>query len=123
MKYRCKSARYMARGIKICSRWKESFEAFLKDMGERPTGLSLERINNNKGYFPSNCKWATRIEQANNKSTSRRLRFNGKSQSVRAWSEELGISRVTIWGRLLCLGWSVKKTLGTPQKPWRREYA
>lgn len=56
---------YGGRGIVVCKRW-HIFENFLKDMGERPSGLSIERKNNNKGYCKSNCKWATRIEQANN---------------------------------------------------------
>jgi len=75
MKHRCKNPYatsyiyYGARGIKFCKRWK-IFKNFYKDMGERPDGLTLERINNNKGYSKSNCKWATRKEQANNKRTA-----------------------------------------------------
>lgn len=62
---------YGARGITICGRWLHSFENFLADMGERPVGTSIERVNNDGNYEPDNCKWATAIEQANNRRASR----------------------------------------------------
>jgi hypothetical protein len=69
MHYRCRSSfrqrkDYFDRGIRVCARWK-SFSNFLADMGERPTGnYSIDRINNDLGYYPENCKWSDKVEQA-----------------------------------------------------------
>jgi hypothetical protein len=73
MKVRCHNpnsdgyARYGARGITVCDEWRESFVAFLSDMGERPDGMTLDRIDGSKGYSKANCRWATNKEQASNR--------------------------------------------------------
>lgn len=92
---------YGGKGISVCDKWRKNFLAFLADMGERPSqSHTIDRKDWSLGYSPDNCKWATRTEQANNKSNNRLLDFNGKSQSVAMWARELGISRGLIASRL-----------------------
>lgn len=124
MKYRCLSekhesyARYGGRGITICDRWLRSFEAFYEDMGERPEGLTLERIDNDKGYYKENCKWATRSEQNKNQyhppkpGLGQKISFKGKDLTVAQWAEALGLSKITIHKRLRA-GWAIKDVLST----------
>ena len=69
-------------------------------MGERPEGMTLERIDNNKGYYPENCKWATRKEQGNNKRNNILITARGKTQTISQWSDETGLSYYTIYFRL-----------------------
>jgi len=105
MKDRCLNKNHFAykdyggRGIKVCIKWLK-FENFYKDMGERPHNKSLDRIDNNKGYSKDNCKWSTQKEQSNNKSNNHLITFKGKTQNITQWSEELGINRETLYGRI-----------------------
>jgi hypothetical protein len=116
MKRRCKKTgnnkhRYFDRGIKVCERWL-SFDFFKEDMHELYNeSLTLERINNNKGYHPSNCKWATRQEQAENRETNVYIEFNGKRMSISKWSRELGIPQSTVFSRIHIQGMSPLKAL------------
>lgn len=105
--------RYGNRGITVCERWLNSFENFLEDMGEIPSGCQIDRINNNKGYCKSNCRWATRKQQARNRHSNNLKTYNGKTQCIAAWAEETGIHRGTIMKRLK-LGWSMKDALIIP---------
>jgi hypothetical protein len=106
--------RYYKRGIKICARWKNSFECFLEDMGHRPSKEhSIDRINNDGDYCPENCRWATKSEQSRNKSTNIILTFNGKTQCALDWAKELNVGSYVIYHRLN-IGWSIDKTLSTP---------
>jgi DNA-binding phage protein len=92
---------YGKRGIKVCERWKDSYENFLSDMGLIPEkGLQIDRIDNNGNYEHSNCRWATRIEQANNKRNNRNITAFGKTQTLQQWANETGIKRETIARRL-----------------------
>lgn len=90
---------YGGRGITYDPRW-EKFENFFEDMGERPKGVSLDRINNDGNYCKDNCRWATIFEQMNNTSRNVKLQFNGKHLSVSQWGRILGINVKTISNRI-----------------------
>lgn len=79
---------YGGRGIKICSQWINDFDVFFEDMGEKPKGLSIDRINNNGDYEPYNCRWADAKQQARNKQNSRLITLNGITKNLSAWAEE-----------------------------------
>lgn len=101
---------YGGRGIKVCTRWRDSFEAFIQDMGPRPSKQhSIERIDNNGDYTPENCRWATPKEQLNNTRVNRRLTCNGRTETLTEWAKILGITPTTLAGRLKKM--SVKKAL------------
>ena len=103
---------YGGRGIGICRRWRDSFAAFYADMGERLEGKPLGRRFNILGYYPQNCRWATKEEQMRNRRTSRFLVLNGATKTISEWSRELGVARKTISGRIE-RGWTVEKALTT----------
>lgn len=90
---------YGGRGITVCERW-HAFDAFLADMGERPPGLEMERIDNSLGYEPGNCRWATRKENGRNRRTNRIIEADGKALPVSAWAELKGIPKGIIANRL-----------------------
>lgn len=107
--------RYGGRGIKVCDRWNESFQSFLQDVGERPSlDHSIERRDNNRGYEPNNCYWASRQEQSNNKKTSVLWQFNDRKQTIGEWSKETGIGWDTLKSRVSIYGWSIERALTTP---------
>jgi hypothetical protein len=118
MKARCLNSkhksyeRYGARGIEVCDRWLK-FENFYADMGEKPRGRSLDRVDNNGNYEPLNCRWASNLEQNNNRSNNWRLTFQGKTLTVAQWAREVSIAPESIKSRLK-LNWSVEDTLTTP---------
>lgn len=119
MRRRCESpldpaySYYGGRGIFVCERWRV-YENFLADMGERPPGLTLERVNNDMGYSPDNCRWATRLEQQRNRRVNRRLSLNGETKCLSEWADILGINRETLRGRVAIHGWSDEKALTEP---------
>lgn len=109
---------YGGRGIRICKRW-ASFESFLADMGYRPSGTSLDRVDVNGNYDPDNCRWATRKQQGENRRGLRIVEYEGRSMSLSQWSRETGIDRKTLRTRL-CAGWSAGAALTVPVRPQTR---
>ena len=97
---------YGGRGISVCIRWVDSFDNFYLDMGERPEGKTLDRINSNKNYYKGNCRWATSVEQARNKRTNRRFAYKGKTLLWSEWSFLLGGNSTLVYNRVLTLGWN-----------------
>ena len=116
MKRRCLNqnsevyARYGGRGISVCPRW-DDYGNFVEDMGRRPgPGYSIDRIDNDGDYEPSNCRWATRQEQARNNSQNRLLTYDGRTMSASTWAEALGINPGTLRRRVQ-RGWTDEQAL------------
>lgn len=118
MKQRCNNPRsqqyknYGARGISVCDRWMESFDNFLLDMGEKPIALTIDRIDNSKGYSPDNCRWATKRDQSRNQRTTVLITFNGLTMCRRDWAKKTGLHETTIQYRMNA-GWDIEDCLST----------
>lgn len=109
---------YGGRGVAVCERWKK-FENFLEDIGEMPDRYQIDRINNNRGYYKGNCRWATSTQQSRNKRNNHLITFMGKTQCVTDWARETGINRDTILGRLK-YDWSIDKAFTTPVRKCKK---
>lgn len=102
---------YGARGITVCAQWRNSFSRFQSDVGERPSSMhSIDRMDNARGYEPSNCRWATRTEQQRNMRSNRILTLNGVSQCVTTWAQQLNLPVHTI-RRRLAAKWPTERVL------------
>jgi len=105
---------YGARGITMCSRWANSFDTFLEDLGDAPSSKhSIERVNNDGNYEPGNCRWATNTEQSRNKTTNVLITHNGQMRTMAEWAEVLGIPYKTMHWRYTVKGWSMTKIADT----------
>lgn len=103
---------YGGRGIVVCSEWLHDFERFRADMGTKPTSdHQIERIDNDGPYSLENCKWATRVEQANNKRNNVFLTYEGESRTIAEWARVLGVKRGTIAARV-DRGWGADRVIG-----------
>lgn len=103
--------RYGGRGIAMCDRWRNDYAMFLADMGRTPfPGAEIDRIDNDGDYEPGNCRWATRKEQSNNKSTMVYFEYDGRRQKVAEWAKELGVPvktfRLRVWK-----GWTPEEVM------------
>ena len=102
---------YGGRGITVCEQWRNSFENFLKDMGKKPSKKhSLDRVDNNKGYSPDNCKWVTMQEQSNNRRSNKRISFQGITMTIAQWARFRGITYPALAQRIRN-NWDIAKAL------------
>jgi hypothetical protein len=115
IKHRCHNPnyggykKYGARGIRMCARWRDSFEAFYEDMGPRPSPRhSVDRVDNEGDYTPENCRWATPREQMNNQRKTIRVMVNGVEKTLREIADEAGVPITVIQSRYR-LGYPVEK--------------
>lgn len=118
MKQRCQYekapdyARYGGRGITVCDSW-QSFEGFVKDMGQRPSGMQLDRIDNDQGYFKENCRWVTKQQNARNRSSNVLVTVGGVTKTATEWGEEMGLGALVmdrVWR-----GWDHERAVTTPR--------
>jgi hypothetical protein len=123
MHQRCRNPRnkdykdYGARGVTVCERW-YSFEVFMLDMGPRPEGYTIDRVNGAGNYEPSNCRWATYKTQMNNRRGNRVFSYNGETLTMTEWADRLGVHCSAIKERLE-RGWPLALALTAPSG-WRR---
>lgn len=126
MLYRCTNPSshsykdYGGRGITVCERWL-TFDNFFADMGVKPEGTSIDREDNDKGYYPGNCRWLDKTGQANNRRSSRIIAYNGCEFTMAELARKFDISLGTLWFRLDA-GWDIEKALKTPVLIGRNQF-
>jgi hypothetical protein len=103
---------YGGRGIKVCDEWFD-FTNFLRDMGSKPEGMTIERINNDQGYSRNNCRWATKHEQCQNTRLTKKLTMHGRTQSLAVWAREAGLRPGAVYKRIK-LGWAPERAVTMP---------
>jgi hypothetical protein len=117
MKSRCDDPKlsvykyYGGKGVSVCAEWKESFISFRNWAYKNgyKEGLTIDRIDNNGNYEPSNCRWVTMKEQANNQSHTLKIEYKGETKTLTEWSEKLGINRFTLYHRIYKRGWTIDR--------------
>lgn len=105
---------YGGRGIKMHHSWIHDVSAFIRDMGPRPRGYTLDRINNDGDYAPGNCRWATRTQQNNNNRRNRFVTWRGRTQTISQWAKEQGLPHGVLWNRLFISRVSIAAAMTSP---------
>ena len=106
MRHRCTNPKnaawhnYGGRGITVCDRWSDDYDAFFSDMGPCPAGMTLDRIDPDKGYSPENCRWADWTTQGNNKRTNVKIAYLGEVKTIAQWAKHFGLKTDTLFKRL-----------------------
>lgn len=114
---------YGGRGIKVCKEW-ENVDNFYADMfPSYKHGLTLDRVDNDKGYSPANCKWSTRLEQQNNRRTNNYITYKGKTHTVSEWSRILGIKENTLWHRIMVFKWPLERAMNPELSFGRNQFS
>lgn len=108
---------YGGRGIEVCHRW-DQFANFLADMGERPCGMTLDRVDVDGNYEPGNCRWASNQAQQRNKRNGTKIPYNGAIYSLRELSEMTGQPYQRLQERIVQRGWSAERAVSTPPRVW-----
>lgn len=108
---------YGARGIRVCDEWNDFavFSAWAMSSGYNDS-LTIDRIDNNGDYSPTNCRWATYTEQARNKRNTVLYEYNGEARTLMEWEEIFGIPWGTMWARIHVYGWSIEEALRSPKR-------
>lgn len=110
-------SRYGERGITVCDAWRESPISFIEwadSVGGRPVGMTLDRINNDQGYSPENCRWVSMKVQSNNRSSNTLYTIGGVTKTFTQWCEYYGISDDVVWERIHKLHWDIQEAFQTP---------
>lgn len=103
---------YGGSGIFVCDEWRYSFDNFVSDMGKRPKGKTLDRIDNTKGYFKENCRWASKLQQQNNLKSNIKVSIAGVEKGLSEWSKIYRINKQTVSERIK-RGWDPIKAITT----------
>ena len=106
--------RYGGSGVTLDSAWLD-FDKFVLDMGNRPEGKTLDRIDATKGYSKDNCRWATPSDQQKNRKCAFLITYNGITKNASDWALDLGLTKGAVWTRIKKYGWSIERALTSPK--------